>query len=345
MLKSALFSRKTTIWPRTTYPEKAGRYSKAKTMTTVILKVRFPVLFWKRFQWQVTFAKRVVTNTINLYMGLVRKIPGLIALLAVVFASCSKSDTTAPVTPPVVPPTAKLSYGDSVFYLQNQATDYIVSPVPLNVSGVYSGFPEGIEIDAVTGAVNVSKSEMGLHYRISFVATGSKDTINTVILLSGINFLDGFYKLTTADSILKPVYNGSLSNAVPGINNGTVFDEGSGCNNAGCNVNVAAGSINLAQTVRNGVFGATPANNDRHEFQLNYRINDKSGKALNSLKVKLYFFKSMADVTQEAYDIIASREGTVFRTASAGADVSTTRTFSANKAAKPRPPCIFVVLQ
>ena len=51
---------------------------------------------------------------------------------------------------------------------------------------------------------------------------------------------------------------------------------------------------------------ATPSNNDRHEFDLNYQINDKSNLAANKLKVKLYYFKTMSDVTQEAYDIITT---------------------------------------
>lgn len=282
-------------------------------------------------------------------MAFLKDIRGWIVLLSTVLgAGCSKDDAPPP---PVVPPGFTFSYGDSVFFQQNQAADYIVLPVSKAVAGVYSGFPEGIELDAATGAINVSKSEMGLRYKISFLPTGRKDTLSTIVLLAGINYYDGFYKLNTKDSILQPVYNGSLSNPVPGVNNGTLFDEGNGCNGAGCNVNLASGTINLAQTVRNGVFGSTPTNNDRHEFLMNYRINDKSGKALNSLKVKLYFFKSMADVTPEAYDIIASRSGTVFRTAAAAAAAPAVfpaagmRVFNANKAAKPRPPCIFIIAQ
>ncbi len=258
-----------------------------------------------------------------------------LAFTAIVF-SCSKN--TANTNPPV-PPNFKLNYGDSVFFLQNQAGDYIVSPVQA-LAGSYTGFPEGIDINEQTGAINVSKSETGLRYRISFTPTGTTDTFSTVILISGINFLDGFYKLTTADSILRPIYNANAGNNVPGTGAGSVFDEGSGCNAAGCNVNVSNGSINLAQTVRNGVFGTTPTNNDRHEFDMNYRISDKSNKALNTLKVKLYFFNSINDVTQEAYDIIASRQGTVLRSA------NTTRLTggnAVNKAAKPRPPCIFIL--
>ncbi|MDB5277723.1 MAG: hypothetical protein JWR61_2678 [Ferruginibacter sp.] len=259
------------------------------------------------------------------------------SLLFIIF-SCKKDTAITP----VVPPGFTLSYGDSVFYLKDQSEDYIIKPTQA-LAGEYGGFPEGIEIDPATGAINVSKSETGLRYRITFLPTGSKDTISTILVISGINFLDGFYKLTTADSVLKPLYNAGRGTAIPGSGSGTLFDEGSNCNGAGCTVNVSNGTINLAQTVRNGVFGSTPSNNDRHEFLMNYRINDKSGKALNSLKVKLYYFDSINDVTQEVYDIIQSRNGTVFRT-----NLSNSSAFSrpfgvAGKPSKPRPPCIFIL--
>ena len=192
-----------------------------------------------------------------------------------------------------------------------------------------------------------------MRYRISFVPTGKTDSMSTLIVISGINFLDGFYNLSSKDSIARPIYNGKLANVVPGVDNGSIFDEGSNCNNNGCTVNTLNGQINLAETVRNGVFGATPANNDRQEFQMNYRINDKSGKAFNTIRVKLYYFNSMADVTQEAYDIIASREGTIFGlTAHNLLTQMSIQTNEANsiarinnviKPAKPRPPCIFIV--
>ncbi|MDQ6814278.1 MAG: hypothetical protein M3040_11105, partial [Bacteroidota bacterium] len=68
-----------------------------------------------------------------------------------------------------------------------------------------------------------------------------------------------------------------------------------------------------------------------------YRINDNSNLAENKLKVKLYFFKSMSDVTPEAFDIIASRQGTIIGPG------NTTTVALAARAAKPRPPCIFIV--
>jgi hypothetical protein len=280
----------------------------------------------------------------------VLRVPILVIILLITAISCKK-DNSSVSNPPVVPPQLSISYGDSIFYLNPQVTDYVISPVKVQ-SGQYLGFPDGIDIDTKTGEINVSKSETGLRYRITFIPDGTIDSISTEIVISGINYLDGFYKLTTADSVLKPLYNAGLSNPIPGVNNGTIFDDGSSCNTAGCNVNTVMGSINLAQTVRNGVFGTTPSNNDRHEFQLNYRINDKSVKSLNTLKVKLYYFDSINDVTQEAYDIINSRIGAIlrvepkptpFQRMTSVNSIKNQTVLLGQQVPKPRPPCIFIL--
>ena len=275
----------------------------------------------------------------------------ILAIIALIGAISCKKDNNSTTSPPVPPPNVSISYGDSIFYLNPQVTDYIISPVKVQ-SGQYAGFPDGIDIDTKTGEINVSKSETGLRYRITFIPDGTNDSVSTEIVISGINYLDGFYKLTTADSVLKPLYNASFNNTIPGVNNGTIFDDGSGCNSAGCNVNTVVGSINLAQTVRNGVFGTTPSNNDRHEFVLNYRINDNSGKSLNTLKVKLYYFDSINDVTQEAYDIINSRIGAIlgvgpkptpFQRMTSVNSIAKQTVVLGQQVPKPRPPCIFIL--
>ncbi len=272
----------------------------------------------------------------------------VLGLLSLLF-SCKKDNSSGPGNT-VPPPSFSLTYGDSVFYINSQSSDYLIRPIETK-PGAFSGFPDGIVIDTKTGEINVTKSETGLRYRISFLPDGSTDTLYTTLVISGINFLDGFYRLNTADSILKPIYNASQGNVIPGVNNGTIFDDGAGCNSAGCNVNTSLGSINLAQTVRNGVFGSTPTNNDRHEFDLNYRINDKSGETLNTIRVKLYYFNSINDVTPEVYDIISSREGAIFGFKpkmvpfqNLIAVNSTDQTGLLTKSLpQPRPPCIFIL--
>lgn len=230
----------------------------------------------------------------------------------------------------------KLSYGDSVFFYTPQAEDHIILPTVAR-SGTYIGFPDGIEIDGLSGAINVSKSEAGLKYKVSFIPTGKTDTVVTYITIAGINYLDGFYNMSSADSIISPIYNASPGKAIPGINSGSLFDIGSGCNSQGCKVNVSDGSINLAETVRNGIFGNKPANDERKEFELVYSLNDNSKKATVSLKVKLYYYETVNDITPEAYAIIAERQGTLFLNG-----VNTPVATQA-KVGKPRPPCIFIV--
>lgn len=251
----------------------------------------------------------------------------IFSLLLMTAALACHKHTQTPVSPP--PVTTGLSYGDSVFFLDPAGTDIKKSPLG-GQPGRYFGWPEGIVLDQHTGVIDVTQSETGLKYLISFVPDGRSDTLTTRITISGINYLDGFYRLSAGDSIAQPIYDGSPALVIPGVNAGSIFDEGNNCNSLGCNVDVTDGRINLAQTVRNGVFGATPSNNDRHEFVLHYRINDKSGKAANSLNIKLYYFDSMSSVSQEAYDIINSRQGTIVTGGSA-------------TLARPRPPCLFIV--
>jgi len=72
----------------------------------------------------------------------------------------------------------QVKYADSVLYLKNQSNDYIVLPVGAS-AGTFSAFPEGIEIDDNTGAINVTKSETGLRYRITLYFAGRRNLFNT----------------------------------------------------------------------------------------------------------------------------------------------------------------------
>ncbi len=75
-------------------------------------------------------------------------LPGLLIIL---IGSCKKSNDQ-----PSRNPGFTLSYGDSVFYLRQQATDYLVSPVN-GGAGEYSGFP-----------VQVLRGETGVLIQVRF---------------------------------------------------------------------------------------------------------------------------------------------------------------------------------
>lgn len=256
-------------------------------------------------------------------------------------AGCKKSTADSNMAPGEF----QLTYGDSILYQKNIGVDYLVFPKE-SAAGTYAAFPDGIQIDDKTGAINVSKSETGLRYRISFVPSGSTKEYSTTVLLSGINYLDQFYFLSHNDTIAQPVYNGNPQSQVP-LSASTAFDIGRGCNDEGIAVSTSDGKINLMQTIRNGFFGRYPDNATRKEFKLEYKIDDKSQQAVNSLKIKVYYFETMNDVTTDLIQLLHDREGTVFNANTnsfPGEILGTAAGINGTaKVAKPRPPCIFII--
>lgn len=261
-----------------------------------------------------------------------KQISILLVLAAVTIPCLISCDTKD--TEPSGPYT--LSYGDSILYLRPGSNDYIVRPTEKR-SGTYEGFPEGIEIDEETGAINVSKSETGLRYRITHTAPDGTKT-ETKVVLSGINFTDKFYRLSQNDTIAFPVYNADAARQLPVT--GSIFDDGGGANASGCDVRTVNGQINLKQTIRNGLFGNNPRNDDRTDIDIVYRLNDASGKAVNKVRVRLYYYTSMATVADDLLETLQEREDQgVFLRSTPAAQGRFLRT------AKPRPPCIIIVGQ
>jgi len=260
---------------------------------------------------------------------------GMIAILMITASCClfsCKKDAAEPTGP------YNLSYGDSILYLRPSSGDYFVYPSSRR-NGTYEGFPEGIEIDDKTGAINVSRSETGLRYRVTHTAPDGTVT-KTLVVLSGITFADHFYRLSAGDSVANPVYNSDPNRVLPLT--GSSFDEGNIANTGGCSVKTDNGKINLKETIRNGVFGAPPRNDAQQTFEIKYRINDASGKTENKLKVLLYWYNTMADVPQYVWDILNDRtsQGVFLRNGQPGITDITGLT---TRAAKPRPPCVIII--
>ncbi|MBI1344596.1 MAG: hypothetical protein GC171_16870 [Terrimonas sp.] len=250
---------------------------------------------------------------------------GAVVVLVTLFSACRKNGTNE--SP------YHLSYGDSIFYVKNPNTGYIIQPLETR-PGIYVGFPEGIEIDEHTGAINIQDSESGLRYKITHISPNG-DSTSTKIVISGINFYDKIYNLSSGDSIAYPVYNANGQVFQPGLfGTGTnnSFDDDNGCNSQGCAVSLANGSINLAQSIRNG---AIPGINDaQKEFTYYYKLEDQSQKALNKLKVKLYYYDRQGDIPQYLWDILLiDHAGTILRSA------------GTQRLARPRPPCIIIIGQ
>jgi hypothetical protein len=244
-----------------------------------------------------------------------------------ILASCDKpTDGTDDPTGPY-----QLSYGDSILYLKPGGTN-IITPLT-HRDGVYTGFPDGIEIDDATGAIDLNDSETGLRYRITHTAPDGTVT-ETKVVLAGITFKDHFYYLSANDSVANPIYNADITRSLP--LSGSLFDEGNLANTGGCSVKTDNGKINLKETIRNGVFGFPPRNDAQQTFEIKYRLNDASGKSLNKLKVLLYWYNTVNDIPQYVWDILNDRT-------SQGVFLRGSATELLSRTAKPRPPCIIII--
>ncbi len=109
---------------------------------------------------------------------------------------------------------SRFSYEEEIFYLQEGTADYIINPVAA-LEGTFSSFPEDLELDPQTGAINISQSETGLKYLVSFVPVNTSDTCQFSITISGINYLDSIHVLQSNDTLAVPVYNAANALALP----------------------------------------------------------------------------------------------------------------------------------
>jgi hypothetical protein len=250
--------------------------------------------------------------------------------------SCKKNSTDGTITEN----NKRISYGDSVFYLKNQSADYIVTPTN-QLSGSFSAYPEGLDLNTTTGAINVNESESGLRYKVRFTSASGSFTDSTFIIISGIDYLDRFYNLSQNDSILKPVYNADPSKALP---SGTYGLSG----NSKLAINSANGQINLKKTIQNGLFSDDPQNDEWRKIKLDYKSNDNSGNAKNEIEIIIYVYNTINDVPSNVSSLMRAHQPMVFGinqsnipVTYAAPDLSVNNVVSLSK---PRPPCIVVIL-
>jgi len=256
-------------------------------------------------------------------------IPVLVTILIVIcLFSCKKE--------PALQDEYKLSYGDSILYLRN-AGNNIIYPIEQR-EGSYSSFPEGLQIDESTGAIDLADSETGLRYRVTHTDPAGKKT-STLIVVSGINYTDKYYNLSQGDTIARPIYNAEESIALPV--SGSIFDDGSMANNSGCSVKTVNGEINLAETMRNGFLAYV--NDDKREIDIVYRLNDRSDKAQNKIRVKLYFYHSMATVAPDLLETLRERDEMGVFLVNQPILPGSGGSARALAEAKPRPPCIIII--
>jgi hypothetical protein len=255
------------------------------------------------------------------------------------FSQCVRKNCEC--APPVQ--SNKLSYGDSIFYLKN--ANYTISPLG-DKAGTYTAFPDNLTIDRTTGAITITQkgkdgeSQTGMWYKIRYTSTGTGETDSTMILLSGITYLDQFYNLAQKDSIIYPIYNGNPATNLPSGN----YDLTSNNKFA---INPVNGQINIKECMRRGFFGGQ-TNEAWKIANIKYEINDKSGGVANNIDIVLYYYHSMDDVPTNVSALMQAHQRMTLGFKSLPAIPTTSGAFDNNIPSsvtefKPRPPCVIIV--
>lgn len=254
----------------------------------------------------------------------------------------------------------RLQYKDSVLFYKDSPKSYIVKPkkVP-GLPGYFVSGVEGLQINASTGAIDVNNSESGLRYTIYYMSPANEPIDSAIVSIAGIDYADGIFEIDGSPSHEQalPVYHGTTA-ALPcsGDSSGSiacVFDETDldgngtrdipGANRGKLHVNKKTGVIDLERSLTDGLFGANPVDGASKDFNIYYRLNDASAKAINKIKVRVYHFKTRDNIPSSLIEELRMRkEGTENATApAANGDFIQSNILSILK--PKRPPLIIIV--
>jgi hypothetical protein len=223
------------------------------------------------------------------------------------------------------------NFGDSIVYLKPKTGgDFFVNPVNnIGLDGTYISWPEGLKINRITGAINLSQSETGVRYNVAFIKKGTTDTCVSQLIVGGITYLDAIYDLNQNDTLAKPMFNAdpygaSVCDASDDIdypdNNGNgnskcVFDDdspGQRANGQKLRVRTKSGIINLKKSVEDGLFGKNPKNGTSKMVQIRYKLNDASQKAAQKIVVQVVYYDNVSSIPYAMQKEIAGKRANMF---------------------------------
>jgi hypothetical protein len=262
------------------------------------------------------------------------------------------------------------SYSDTIFFI-NAATDNKIIPVQ-NLNGQFSAFPEGLQINTLTGEIDINKSETGLKYKVSFTPTSASESVcEFELVIAGVNYLDKIYILDQNDFLASPVFNANPTALSPcpddddddddtddddddsddvddsdDDNSVCKFDEigpdDKKLADIGIEVNSSTGEIDLKKTVENKAFGEIPQNGSTLDVRMFYSLQDNSLGALNGIDLKIFYFTTLQDVPQSLLDEIEEKKNGIL-SYSQTFNIENARIAADNPKTKPRPPYLVIV--
>jgi hypothetical protein len=191
-------------------------------------------------------------------------------------------------------------YGDSIVYTQPSSGDYYVYPQNnQGLQGTYLSWPDGLNMNSKTGAIDLSQSETGQRYSVAFVKNGTTDTCLSQLIVSGASYMDSVYVLSQSDTTARPYFNANPYGVAPCQGNqgqGCQFDYNNYAHNQGIEIDQKTGFIDLQKTMKQSPFGLLPINGTTVYTTIYYKLNDNSNYAPQNIQLKLVYYNHKSDV-------------------------------------------------
>lgn len=204
------------------------------------------------------------------------------------------------------------NYGDSVLFSKaGTAGAQFVYPVNnQGTKGTYLSWPAGLDLNAQTGAINLSSSQTGQRYSIAFVHENAADTCMSQLIMAGAAYMDSIYVLPESPQTVVPYFNANPNTANPCQNNqgnGCRFDYTNSAKWQGVEVDHKTGYIDLEKTMQHSPFGIFPKNGATILTTIHYQLDDQSNGAPQQIQVKLMYYFSRSDIPDNIISIIQNR--------------------------------------
>jgi hypothetical protein len=214
---------------------------------------------------------------------------------------------TVPPTPYPVNPVPECNnapdYGDSIVYPQPASSnDYYVYPQNnQGLMGTYLSWPDGLNINSGTGAINLTRSETGQRYSIAFVKNGTTDTCMSQLIVAGAAYMDSVYVLSQSDTTARPYFNANPYVLSPcqgssGPGSGCQFDYNNYAHDQGIEIDQKTGFIDLRKTMQQSPFGLIPLNGTTVYTTIYYKLNDNSNYAAQKIQLKMMYYNHKSDI-------------------------------------------------
>lgn len=207
-------------------------------------------------------------------------------------------------------------YGDSIIYPQPAALlqDYIIAPKNNPGSGKYFSWPDGLSLNPLTGAINVTQSSSGQRYSIGFVKNGTSDTCLQTLIIGGAAFSDGVYVLSKNEKQAFPYFdaNPNLTTVCPsgsGTSGGPVceWDLNGIAKLQKVIIDNHTGVIDLEKTLNGGAFGILLLNGASIQVDIYYTLVDKSNQAIQHTPIKLIYYDHKSSIPPSLLNQINNR--------------------------------------